>query len=192
MAGFALAVVVSTALAPSSYSTVRDTISALAAVDNPHGEIMVAGFVALALGLGVTARQIWRVLPVRSGRVAGVLIGVASIATAIAGFSRIACNPGLQACADRLEVHAPTATLVHGNAALFVFAPLILAGFAMARALRRLGQRGLSRLCLVGGVVNVAVVFVVEDAGTSVGGLFQRLFLFTLVGLPVLVQWRRS
>jgi hypothetical protein len=192
MAGFALAVIVSTPLAPSSYDSVRDTISALAAVDNPHGEIMVAGFVALAVGLGVTSARIWRVLPVLSGRVAAVLIGIASAATAVAGFSRIACNPGLQACADRLEVHAPTATLIHGNAALFVFAPLILAGFAMARACRRLGERGLSRLCLLGGGVNVVIVVLVEDAATSIGGLLQRVFLVTLVGLPVLVQWRRS
>ena len=45
-AGWILAVTIATALAPADYNSVRDTISALAAADNPFGWVMVAGFIA--------------------------------------------------------------------------------------------------------------------------------------------------
>jgi hypothetical protein len=192
MAGFALAVAVGTVLAPATYDSVRDTMSVLAAVDNPYGEIMVAGFLALAVGLAATAVGLWRGLPVLVGRIAAVQLAVAAVATAVAGMARVACNLSLPDCQAALESAVPVGTVIHGRAALFVFAPLVLAGFTMAVATWRLGDRRLALLCLGVGVVNVALVFLVEDAGTSISGLLQRVFLLTSVGLPVLVQWRRA
>lgn len=190
LAGFALAVAVGTVLAPDSYDSVRDTMSVLAAVDNPYGEIMVAGFLALAVGLAATAVGLWRGLPVWVGRIAAIEIAVAAVATAVAGLARVACNPALPDCQAALEAEVPIGTIVHGRAALFVFAPLVLAGFTMTIATWLLRERRLALLCLGVGLVNVALVFLVEDAGTSVSGLLQRVFLLTSVGLPVLVQWR--
>jgi hypothetical protein len=171
MAGFAVAVAVGTVLAPDSYDSIRETMSVLAAVDNPYGEIMVAGFLALAVGLAATA------------------VAVAAVATAVAGLAPVACNPALPDCQSALAADVPLGTLVHGRAALFVFAPLVLAGFTMAVATWMLRERRLALLCVGLGLVNVALVFLVEDAGTSVSGLLQRVFLLTSVGLPVFVQW---
>jgi hypothetical protein len=190
-AGFALAVAVGTVLAPPSYDTVRDTISVLAAVDNPHGEVMVGGFLVLASGLAVAALRLWRGVPALSGRAAAVAVAIASVALVVAGLNRIACNPAIASCRDLLEQHAPTASVVHGRAALFVFAPLVLCGFFLARALSHLGDARLARLCLAVALVNVALVFATEDSGSPHAGLLQRILLVTLVGLPVLVQWKR-
>ncbi|HVD23389.1 MAG TPA: DUF998 domain-containing protein [Lapillicoccus sp.] len=189
MAGFAVAVAVGTVLAPDSYDSIRDTMSVLAAVDNPYGEIMVAGFLALAVGLAATAVGLWRGLPVWVGRIAAIEVAVAAVATAVAGLARVACNPALPDCQSALEADVPLGTLVHGRAALFVFAPLVLAGFTMAVATWMLRERRLALLCVGLGLVNVALVLLVEDAGTSVSGLLQRVFLLTSVGLPVFVQW---
>jgi len=93
-AGWVLAVALSTALAPTDYNTVRDTISALAATDNPFGAVMVAGFIAMALGLAAAAVGLWHGLPVLAGRIAAIEVAVAALATLVDGLNRIACNPG--------------------------------------------------------------------------------------------------
>lgn len=187
-AGFAAAVVLGTLAAPAEYDGVRDTISVLAAADNPYGAVMVAGFLSLALGLLVAGVRIWRTLRVPSGRVAAGSVVVAGVALAVAGLNRVACNPALARCQADLDRHVPTATQVHGRAALFVFAPLLVAGFALARAVWRLGDRRLALLCLLVAVLDVALVLLVEDAGTPVSGLLQRVFVTTSAGLPILVQ----
>ena len=82
--------------------------------------------------------------------------------------------------------------MIHGRAALFVFAPLVLAGFSLARATWRVGDRRLALLCLTLTILNVALVVLTEDAGTSASGLLQRVFLTSVIGVPILVQWRRG
>ena len=189
-AGWVLAVTIGTALAPAHYNSVRDTISALAAVDNPYGGVMVAGFITMAIGLAATAVGLWRRLPVLAGRIAAAEVGIAAAATLVAGLNRIACNPGLADCQAALEHSVPTATIVHGRAALFVFAPLVLAGFSLTRATWRVGDRRLALLCLTMTILNVGLVFLAENAGTPASGLLQRLFITTVIGVPMLVQWR--
>ena len=187
-----LAVTIGTALAPVDYNSVRDTISALAAADNPFGGIMVTGFIALAIGLAAAAAGLWRGLPVLAGRIAAIEVGIAAAATLVAGLNRIACNPGLADCRATLEQSVPTATMIHGRAALLVFAPLVLAGFSLARATWRVGDRRLALLCLTLAILNVALVFTTENAGTPASGLLQRVFITSAIGVPMLVQWRRG
>ena len=191
-AGWVLAVTIGTALAPADYNSLRDTISALAAADNPFGGVMVAGFIAMAIGLAATAVGLWRGLPVLAGRVAAVEVGIAAAAILVAGLNRIACNPSLAECQAALELFVPTATVIHGRAALFVFAPLVLAGFSLAWATWRVGDRRLALLCLTLTILNVGLVFLTENAGTSASGLLQRLFITCVIGVPMLVQWRRA
>jgi hypothetical protein len=189
-AGFGVAAAVGALLAPDSYSSTRDTISVLAAADNRFGPVMMVGFLSLAVGLLVCAWRLWKVVDGFTGRLAAGMVAVAGGATAVAGLNRIACNPALAGCKARLDAHAPTATVVHGRAALFVFAPLLIAGFALGRACWRHGDRPLALLCLVVTGVDVALVVLTENAGLSVAGLLQRVFLTLVVGVPLLVQWR--
>jgi len=189
-AGFGVAAMVGALLAPESYSSTRDTISVLAAADNRFGPVMMVGFLSLSIGLLVCAWRLWRVVGGFSGRLAAGMVAVAGGATAVAGLNRIACNPALAGCKARLDAHAPTATVVHGLAALFVFAPLLIAGFALGRACWRHGDRPLALVCLAVTTVDVALVVLTEDARLSVAGLLQRIFLTLVVGIPVLVQWR--
>src|SRR3954447_25609768 len=93
-AGWVLAVTIGTALAPAHYNSVRDTISALAAVDSPYGGVMVAGFVTMAIGLAATAVGLWRRLPVLAGRIAAAEVGIAAAATLVAGTHRLASGGG--------------------------------------------------------------------------------------------------
>jgi hypothetical protein len=77
--------------------------------------------------------------------------------------------------------------VIHGRAALFVFAPLLVAGFAGARAVWRTGARRLALLVLAAAVADVALIFLTENAGTAYSGLFQRIFAVGSLGLPVFV-----
>jgi hypothetical protein len=187
LAGFVLAVVVGTLLAPPSYRTLRDTISVLAAVDNPNGPIMVAGFVALGAGLVVNAGLLWRTLPTWSGRAAAVLVGIAGAATTVAGFGRVACNPALAQCQAALDQSTPTSTLVHFRAAMFVFTPLVIAGFVLVRAVWRTGRRRAAMWGLAAALLDVVETYLVLNDLTPVTGLLQRTLLLSLYGLPITV-----
>jgi hypothetical protein len=185
-AGFVVSVALGTVVAPPEYDTVRDTISVLAAVDNPHAWIVQAGFLSMAVGLAAAAVGLWRARYL-SARVAAVAVGIAAVAMVVAGLNQIACNPALPDCEALLEHHAPRASVIHGRAALFVFAPLLVAGFAGARAVWRTGARRLALLVLAAAVADVALIFLTENAGTAYSGLFQRIFAVGSLGLPVFV-----
>src|ERR1700750_1139658 len=89
LAGFAAAATLGAVLAPAGYSSVRDTVSVLAAADNRFGAVMVAGFLALSVGLLTCAERLWSLVGAFSGRLAAVMVGVAGGATAVAGLSRV-------------------------------------------------------------------------------------------------------
>jgi hypothetical membrane protein len=187
-AGFVTSVVAGTVVAPPEYDTLRDTISVLAAVDNPHAWIVQAGFLSMAVGLGASAVGLWRARHL-SARVAASFVAVAAVAMVAAGLNQVACNPSIAECKQFLEADPPRATVIHGRAALFVFAPLVLAGFAVARAVRLSGRRRLAVAVLGVAALDVALVFLTENAGTACSGLTQRLFALGSMGLPVLGVW---
>jgi hypothetical protein len=185
-AGFAVSIALGTVVAPEEYDTVRDTISVLAAVDNPHAWIVQAGFIAMAIGMAAAALGLWQARYL-SARVAAGAVAVAAVALVVAGLNQIACNPSLAECKDLLDHDAPRASVIHGRAALFVFAPLLVAGFAGARAVWRTGARRLGLLVLAVAALDVALIFLTENAGTSYSGLFQRVFALGSLGLPIYV-----
>ena len=184
-AGFAVSIALGTVVAPQEYDSVRDTISVLASVDNPHAWIVQAGFLAMAVGLGAAAVGLWQARYL-SARVAAGLVAVSAVAMVVAGLNQIACNPALAECEAFLDADAPRATVIHGRAALFVFVPLLLAGFAIARATWRRGDRRASLLMLGVAGLDIALVLLTENGGTAYSGLFQRLFALGSMGLPVL------
>jgi Protein of unknown function (DUF998) len=190
-AGFAVSIALGTVVAPEEYDAVRDTISVLAAVDNPHAWIVQIGFLSMAGGLAAAAFGLWGGRHL-SARVAASLLAVSAVAMVVAGLNQIACNPALPDCEALLDAHAPRATVIHGRAALFVFAPLILAGFSVARAVWRRHGRRLGQLVLGAAVLDVGLVLLTENAGTGFSGLFQRLFVVGSMGLPVLAVWLGS
>jgi len=184
-AGFAVSIALGTVVAPEEYDTVRDTSSVLASVDNPHAWIVQAGFLSMAVGLGAAAVGLWQARDV-SARVAAGLVAVSAVAMVVAGLNQIACNPALTECEAFLDADAPRATVIHGRAALFVFAPLLLVGFAIARAMWRRGARQVSLLMFGVAGLDIALVLLTENGGTAYSGIFQRLFALGSMGLPVL------
>ena len=192
-AGFAVSIALGTVVAPQEYDTVRDTISVLAAVDNPHAWIVQAGFISMAIGLAAASFGLFRTRYL-SARVAASLVAVAAVAMVVAGLNQIACNPAIAECEAFLEADAPRATVIHGRAALFVFAPLLIAGFAGARAVWRRGDRRFALFMLGAAVADVALILLTENAGTDYSGLSQRIFAAGSLGLPIvaLVRLRKG
>jgi Protein of unknown function (DUF998) len=184
-AGFAVSIALGTVVAPQEYDTVRDTISVLASVDNPRAWIVQAGFLSMAVALAAAAVGLWRARYL-SARVAAAFVAVSAAAMVVAGLNQIACNPALAECKAFLDADAPRATVIHGRAALFVFAPLLLAGFAIARATWRRGARRAAWLTLGVALLDIALVLITENGGTAYSGLSQRLFALGSMGLPVL------
>jgi Protein of unknown function (DUF998) len=191
-AGFALAAVVSSFVQPDTYDSVRDTISVLAAKDAAAPGIMMAGFTMLSVGLIGTAVGLWRAGRYLSARIGSVFVLIAGFAVGVAGFARIECNPAVGDCLSRLE--ASQSTTMHGRAALLTFAPLLLAGLFLAWSTFRghLPRAAAVRVTAVAAaILNVVLVFTVEEGNTTVAGLLQRILLFTLAGLPIGLLWLR-
>ena len=175
---------IGTVVAPQEYEHVRDTISVLASVDNPHAWIVQAGFLAMAVGLGAAAVGLWQARYL-SARVAAGLVAVSAVAMVVAGLNQIACNPALAECEAFLDADAPRATVIHGRAALFVFVPLLLAGLAVARAAWAARRPAGLRSCS-GWLGSTSPWSSSPRTASARSGLFQRLFALGSMGLPVL------
>jgi hypothetical protein len=182
IAGFFVAVVVSTVLQPPAYDSVRDHVSGLAGVGARFPYVMMAGFELAAVGLLATAAGLavrFRSVP---AWVAASLLTVSAGATAVAGLARFDCTFNDAACAARLEVAVSQHAVIHGRAALLVFVPAILCTVFMAVAAR-------SRVLGVVAVLELALMLLTEEAGTSYTGLFQRVVLLFLLWTPPLVAF---
>ena len=177
--GFATAAVIGAIIQPSSYRWTRDTISVLAAQDAVLGELMVAGFLVLAVGLAALAAGLWRCRPTVSARIAATLVGTSAAATVVAGLARIRCNPAQDGCLESLLTDPSRASEIHFRVAILVFAPLILSGLALAWSQWRLGLRRLATVLGASAGLSLALIVLTEDAGTGIGGLLQRMFLIT-------------
>jgi hypothetical membrane protein len=188
--GFVGFVLLATALQPDSYDWTRDYISGLAAMDATFPAVMVAGFQFAAIGVLAAAAVVFRVLPRLSARIAAVLMTVAGAALSVAGFARFDCSRNDAACRAQVEAGMSWHSQLHGRAALFVFLPLILAGVFLAVAVLRTRSPhrvGLGVATALLAVANFALTFAVEEQATGVTGLLQRVLIFTLLGLPLMV-----
>ena len=86
------------------YGPRREDISALAAVDAQHAWIMIAGIVALGLGLlalGLGLRGV--IHDGRSTTIGPVLLVLTGFSFVVAGFARNDCSSELRACEERVN-----------------------------------------------------------------------------------------
>lgn len=186
IAGFFAAVIVSALLQPPAYDSARDLISGLAGVGARFPYVMMTGFEFAAAGLLVTAvGLVLRFRSVPSG-IAAFLLTVSAGATAVAGLARFDCTFNDAACAARLEVAISQHAVIHGRAALLVFLPAILCTVFMAVAAR--GWRATTALAVIA-PVELALMILTEEAGTSYSGLFQRVVVLFLLWTPPLVAF---
>jgi hypothetical membrane protein len=159
--------------AQETYSPLREDISALAALDAQQPWIMVAGFLALALGLTALGTGLLRaVAGGRAARVGALLILLAGVGILDAG--EVSWQHGL-----------------HDAVSGLVFLALVVAQLVLARAFRRdPSWRDLRAYSIFSGGLTLALL-VLFVAGPIAGwnGLVQRVFLavplvwITVVGI---------
>jgi hypothetical membrane protein len=183
--------------AQETYSPRREDISALAALDAQQPWIMVAGFLALALGLTALGTGLLRaVAGGRAARVGALLILLAGLGILVAGIARNDCSSELEACKARID--AGDVSWHHGlhdAVSGLVFLALVAAQLVLARAFRRdPSWRDLRAYSIFSGSLTLALL-VLFVAGPIAGwnGLVQRVFLAVpLVWITVLgIRLRR-
>ena len=176
------------------YSPRREDISSLAAVDAQQAWIMIAGIVALGLGLlalGLGLRG--RIHDGRSATVGPILLVLTGLSFVAAGFARNDCSSELQACRER--VNSGDVSWHHGlhdlvGVAAFVF--LVIAPLVFARAFRTDSHwSNLRPYSLATGVLALALllVFAVEPFD-GWNGLVQRILLAVLLVWVVVLGTR--
>ena len=168
------------------YSPRHEDISALAALDAEQPWIMIAGF--LALGLGITLLGLGLRLRLGlpralagglSALIGALLVTVAGIGLVVAGLARNDCSTELAACNAKVDAgdlswhHS-----VHDLASLVIFVALIAAQLVLARAFRQDARwQDLRTYSMVSGGLSFAllVLYGSEAIGDS-NGLVQRVF----------------
>jgi hypothetical membrane protein len=163
------------------YSPRREDISALAALDAQHGWIMIAGIVAL--GLGLLALGLGLVNAIHDGAsatVGSVLLVLAGLDFVAAGLARNDCSSELQACKERVDSgDVSWHHNVHDLLGVAVFLLLVIAPLVLARAFRADSRwSDLRRYSLVTGALTFALLLVVfAEAFEGWNGLLQRVLL---------------
>lgn len=187
---FFVAAVVVAALTPG-YSHIREAISGLAATDNPAGGLMIAGFVAGAVGFAAAAAVFWqRFAGITSGRAAAVMTGLGAAGMLVAGFARQDCSEYRAGCIDAGAAPlASTHFWVHQYVSLLMFVLLTAMMFVLARALRRSGRwAGLARPTrIVGAALVVGTLLLMTVGAGDYSGLAQRVYLGLMAGWPAAV-----
>ncbi|OHV35660.1 MULTISPECIES: DUF998 domain-containing protein [Pseudofrankia] len=174
------------------YNPVREGVSALAATNADYAWLMIAGFLAQAVGLVCTGVLLWRrVGRGKAGRAAAVLVTLTGAGMAVAGLARQDCSERLSSCIDYDDAPlASTHFWVHQYVSMALFLGLIVALFLLARALRRDSGRAHlavpTRFVAIYCLLTVAAVFIGE-IGNAYYGLFQRVFTLLVFGWPVVV-----
>ena len=189
-AGFFVAMAVATMLQPEQYSSVRDFISGLAAVDAAHPEVMIAGFQAAAVAYLAIAILAWRTLRSVPGRLTAFLLLVAAVAISVAGFAQFDCSLNLPSCTTGLDERMSWHSHLHGRAGTFVFFSTLVASFTLALAVWRSRFRGRARLgatVLAFAIVQLALTVAMNLQLLGWTGVYQRLDVALMQGLPLLV-----
>ena len=179
--------------AQETYSPLREDISALAALDAQQPWIMVAGFLALALGLAALGAGLMRaVAGGRAARIGALLVLLAGLGILVAGIARNDCSSELAACKARIDAgEVSWQHGLHDAVSGLVFLALVVAQLVLARAFRRdPSWRDLRAYSIFSGSLTLALL-VLFVAGPIAGwnGLLQRVFLavplvwVTVVGL---------
>jgi hypothetical protein len=188
--GFTGLMLLATAIQPDSYQWQRYFISGLAAMDARYPALMIIGFQCGAAGLLATAWLVARRFRRVSGWLGAGLLVIAGLALSVAGWARFDCGRNDAACQAQIEAGMSWHSELHGHAALFVFLPLILAPFVLAIAiLREKGQRRgwWAATAVFAGLADLFLIVTVEGQLTSLTGLWQRLSVLTMLGVPLLI-----
>jgi hypothetical protein len=189
-AGLLAAAAGATLLQPASYSSARDFISGLAAVDAAHPAVMITGFQIAAIGYLATAILLWSLLRSIPGRITALLLLVAAVATSVAGFAQFDCSLNVPSCITGLDERMSFHSHLHGRAGTFVFCSALLASFTLALAVwrSRLPRRArLAAFVLALAVVQLALNVALNAQLLGWTGMFQRLDVALMQGLPLLV-----
>ena len=142
---------------------------------------MVAGFLALALGLMALGTGLLRtVAGGRAARVGALLVLLAGLGILVAGIARNDCSSELEACKARIDAGAISWHHgLHDAVSGLVFLTLVVAQLVLARAFRSdPSWRDLRAYSIVSGSLTLALL-VLFIAGPIDGwnGLVQRVFL---------------
>lgn len=189
--GAAAASVIAIALAgflDPGYSQLREGISALASRESQSAPIMVVGFFAMATTLIAAGVALFAALRVKRARAAAILIVLAGVITAVSGIFPQDCSSQEAACRVRESAETVSGShVLHNLIAIPLFLFLIVAGFLLAAALRRVpAHRGYARISLLVAVAGLLlmVAFGADLAG-DLGGLVQRVLVVLVSGWPV-------
>jgi uncharacterized protein DUF998 len=176
------------------YSSRREDISALAALDAQHAWIMIAGIVLL--GLSIVGLGLGLVGAIRDGispLVGEGLIVLTGLAFVTAGVARNDCSSELESCKRRVNAgDVSWHHKVHDAVGLAALLLLVIAPFVFARAFRTDGRWiNLRRYSLITGVLAFALALMVGgEAFDGWNGLLERaLVAVTFVWIAVL-GWR--
>jgi len=193
LASFFVASIITGAL-NSGYSPMREAISALAATDAEFAWIMIAGFMACAVGLASIGIALWRAFGGnRPARIAAALVTLGGPFMVVAGLARQDCSERLTSCIDHGEApNASTHFWVHQFSSLLLFVLMTIALFFLARGLRR--DRRMSHFSIptrvAGTFCALVIASMIVNEMTFIdayAGLAQRAFLLVLFGWPLVV-----
>jgi hypothetical protein len=167
LATFVVATIAAGLLDPG-YDPLREGVSALAATDATAAPVMIAGFLALAVGTMAAGIALWQ----RRRRVGGVLVLLAGAGMAVAAFARQDCSDFVGACAAAEQAGTLSGHhMLHQLVSLGVFTVLAIVPFFLARGFKA---------SILAGVVGYG----------EYAGAIQRLVVLLLFGWPVFVAWR--
>lgn len=188
VAGFTAATIVS-AFGYPGYSHLSFDISALGGIQSPWAPIMIAGFVALAVGLVSAGIGLRSSLSGRSGRAAATLAVVLGLLLLVPGFAREDCATTEAACqAAEKAGTVSTHHVVHQLSSLLAFVLGLALLFVLASTARRTaGFEHLARPIRITAVACIAIlVAFIGDAFGAWQGLGERLYVAGIVGWPML------
>ncbi|MCX5233039.1 DUF998 domain-containing protein [Streptomyces sp. NBC_00233] len=199
---FAMAATFAGALSPG-YNSLHSDVSDLASREASHPNIMIAGFIGLAVALIAAGFSFAGTLPTTSGRVGAALVILTGIGIGVAGLAREDCGttgPSVSAASCRAREEAGDVSgshVLHNLDSLAVFLFGIIACFVLGRSLRRLSYRRIATASPFVGLMGLALLLLRMSgmAGDQTGGLVGRAFLLVLFGwlttLPVLINRHR-
>ena len=192
LGGFAVAVVVAGLRSPG-YSHRSEAISALGAKDAAAPEVMMVGFLLLAVSLLAAGGVLARTIPGKAGRVGALLVCLAGTAAVVTAFAQEDCSDLKAACAARERANTVSGEhVLHNLVGLVLFAALVIALFFLAAGLRRAtGRATLARTTQVVAVAGARLDGVVRIRTLrQTGRLVQRALIVVACGWPALLATR--
>jgi hypothetical membrane protein len=173
----------------SGYSMVGQDISSLAALDAPHPDVVLAGFLLLATGTIATSITVRRQMAGRAATAAAVLFGLAGACLYGSAFAREDCATERAACQALEKAGAVSGHhVVHNLVSLLSFVLAIATLFVLPRALRATDRQQLVRPARIVAISSVLLLLLMLTGVVGPAeGIAQRTFIVLTYGWPLLV-----